>query len=102
MCFTIGPAPRNAARGRGIVQRDQLAADRGLTGALMLPSTRITPGLQQHADLCVAARVSQIARHRSGRSAGFAIVTFNTHDEAVSAMQALVGCMQAAEQHHQQ
>ncbi|GIL87164.1 hypothetical protein Vretifemale_15241 [Volvox reticuliferus] len=31
----------------------------------------------------------QIARHRSGRSAGFAIVTFLRHEEAVAAMQAM-------------
>ncbi|GFR50273.1 hypothetical protein Agub_g12460 [Astrephomene gubernaculifera] len=35
----------------------------------------------------------QIARHRSGRSAGFAIVTFLRHEEAVAAMQAIDNLM---------
>ncbi|KAG2451779.1 hypothetical protein HYH02_003557 [Chlamydomonas schloesseri] len=35
----------------------------------------------------------QIARHRSGRSAGFAIVTFLRHEEAVAAMQAVDNLM---------
>lgn len=35
----------------------------------------------------------QIARHRSGRSAGFAIVTFSSHQEALRAMQAVDNSM---------
>lgn len=41
------------------------------------------------AEKCCFRVPTQIARHRSGRSAGFAIVTFSRHEEALAAMQTI-------------
>lgn len=38
---------------------------------------------------CLSLPLAQIARHRSGRSAGFAIVTFSTHEEASAAVRGM-------------